>query len=154
VRLPLGGDESESPTLRDWAAFGEGPRPGERAPDAPLAEDDFLSDRVRSPRHALLLFDGAAATTQGYERLSRVAAEVQDGLARHVDVHVVTPHAGAPEALTWKGSVLLDAEGQAHRRYGARSECLYLLRPDGYVAFRSQPAEAEPLRAFLRRIFA
>ena len=32
-----------------------------------------------------------------------------------------------------------------HRRYGAGSECLYLVRPDGYVGFRSQPAEWKPL---------
>jgi hypothetical protein len=29
---------------------------------------------------------------------------------------------------------------ELHRRYGATSTTLYLVRPDGYVAFRSQPA--------------
>jgi 2-polyprenyl-6-methoxyphenol hydroxylase-like FAD-dependent oxidoreductase len=152
VRLPLG-EASEAPTLLDWAAFGEGPGPGERAPDAQLAEDDYLFDRIRSLRHALLLFDGAAATDAGYELLARVAAETTDAFGRQIDVHIVTPHATAPAALAGKGSVLLDAEGEVHRRYGARSECLYLVRPDGYIAYRSQPVEPDALRAYLKSIF-
>ncbi len=36
--------------------------------------------------------------------------------------------------------------------YGARYECLYLVRPDGYVGFRSQPVETVPLRDYLVRI--
>lgn len=30
---------------------------------------------------------------------------------------------------------------------------LYLIRPDVYIGFRSQPADGDALRAYLRRIF-
>jgi len=49
--------------------------------------------------------------------------------------------------------VLLDADGPVHERYGARSECLYLVRPDGYVGYRCQPADPDQLIAYLERIF-
>ena len=59
------------------------------------------------------------------------------------------PAAGAAAGLR----LLLDPEGALHKRYGVRSECLYLLRPDGYVSYRSHPADADKLLAHLGRIF-
>jgi hypothetical protein len=49
--------------------------------------------------------------------------------------------------------VLLDPEGEIHQRYGARSECLYLIRPDGHVGYRGQPADGDKLLAYLETIF-
>ena len=64
------------------------------------------------------------------------------------------PSRERPEELTgFTGSLLLDPRGELHRAFGARSECLYLIRPDGYVAFRSQPASGETLLHFLGQIF-
>ncbi|WP_416667757.1 hypothetical protein [Egbenema bharatensis] len=41
--------------------------------------------------------------------------------------------------------MLLDPQQDLHQQYGAAAESLYLIRPDGYIGFRSQPIEAEPL---------
>ena len=38
-------------------------------------------------------------------------------------------------------------------RYGAASECLYLIRPDGYIAFRSYPTDAASLNDYLKKLF-
>ena len=45
--------------------------------------------------------------------------------------------------------MLLDGSGSLHELYGARAETLYLIRPDGYVGFRGQPAEVEPMIEYL-----
>ncbi len=50
--------------------------------------------------------------------------------------------------------VLLDPGRDAHCRYAAAAESLYLIRPDGYVAFRGQPATAEPVLDYLGAVFA
>ena len=42
-----------------------------------------------------------------------------------------------------------DPELALHRRYAATAESLYLVRPDGYVAFRAMPADVEHLLAHL-----
>lgn len=146
-------EEEESPTVTAWLSFDAAPRPGQRAPDG-LARDPEghpvrLSELWQPTRHTLLLFDGRASTRQGYEDLSRVARTVRE---RHGDVVasvVVVADSMIPEALAWDGVTILDPEGDLEYRYGARAECLYLVRPDLYLGYRSQPAALEPLLAYL-----
>jgi hypothetical protein len=149
---------SESPSVRSWYAFGSGPRPGERAPDAWVdPADPSGSLRVhalfRGTQHTLLLFDGAAATSEGYANLSQIATSVMERLGDGVKVHIIVPSDTRPAALDPQGSVVLDPAGNLHACYEARTECLYLVRPDGYVGFRSQPANLDALMKHLDLTF-
>jgi 2-polyprenyl-6-methoxyphenol hydroxylase-like FAD-dependent oxidoreductase len=146
---------SESPSVRDWLDFGAAPGPGDRAPDCTI--DDERGTRVfellRHSKHTLFLFDGAAATAQGYRTLASIARAVRAKYEDLVAVHVVVPSTERPPALDAEIPVLLDPQATMHARYGAAAECLYLVRPDGYVAFRAQPAREEKLFAYLERLF-
>lgn len=142
----------ERPGLSDWIHFGDGPAPGMRAPDVPIG-NETLFDVLRGTHHTLLCFDGAAATDEGYERLSRVCAVGRAKLGDRLKAYVVIPRGERPEALPADVPVLFDSAGELHRRFGARSECLYLIRPDGYVAYRCQPADEFRLGAYLDRLF-
>jgi 2-polyprenyl-6-methoxyphenol hydroxylase-like FAD-dependent oxidoreductase len=148
---------SEAPALRDWLAFGDGPAPGGRVPDMhfalPGGGEQRLHALLRGGRHTLLLFDGAAPTESGYQNLTRIAQAVVERFGEGFQVHVIVPAAERPASLQWGGSVILDVEGALHRAFSARSECLYLVRPDGYVAFRSQPASEDALRGYLELHF-
>jgi 2-polyprenyl-6-methoxyphenol hydroxylase-like FAD-dependent oxidoreductase len=139
---------------RDWLDFGAAPRAGDRAPDAHYQDDHRLFDLLRGTHHTLLLFGGAAPTDAGDRKLDAIAADVGQRLGRHGHAHVVVPRGERPAALSPSTSVVLDADGELHGIYGAGSECLYLVRPGGYVAFRSQPADGAALGAYLNRIFA
>jgi 2-polyprenyl-6-methoxyphenol hydroxylase-like FAD-dependent oxidoreductase len=159
----IGDRTSEAPTLTDWLRFGVGPAPGSRAPDAPLDTSDDLGSDPRSlldlfagTHHTLLLFDGAATTPEGYANLARIAEAVVARLHSRVRCFVVVPRHDRPAELpqTSAFDVILDVGGLAHKRYGARSECLYLVRPDKHVGFRSQPASEEALMTYLAGIFA
>jgi hypothetical protein len=66
---------------------------------------------------------------------------------------VATDAESVPSNLSLGGTLILDPEQSLHYRYGAETECLYLIRPDGYVGHRSQPATASALHKYLRRIF-
>jgi hypothetical protein len=151
ARLGLGGPEQ--PSLAEWLDFGAAPRPGDRAPDARYDGDRRVFDLLHGARHTLLLFDGVAATPAGYRALASIADRVRQRLGDRVATHILVPRTSRPAELQWEGSVVLDPEGVAHKRYGAASECLYLIRPDGYVGFRSQPADNAALDAYLSRIF-
>ena len=65
-----------------------------------------------------------------------------------IESHLIVPHE-LPEDLVVKGDILLDPKGELHHRYGARNACLYVVRPDGYIGFRSQPPDAEALSVVL-----
>jgi len=148
--------DDESPAVRDWLDFSGGPAPGERGPDLHWFngdEEERLYDRFDGPGFDLLLFDGAAATAAGYQNLAEIARDAEARYAGWIRAHIIVPAAAPPPALAWSGSLILDPEALCHRRYGAASECLYLLRPDGYIAFRSQPARAAALHEYMRRIW-
>jgi hypothetical protein len=44
-------------------------------------------------------------------------------------------------------------ELNCYRAYGARDEVLFVIRPDGYIGYRSEPANPERLEAWLATIF-
>lgn len=139
---------SENPSVGDFLDFSGAPAAGYRAPDVALGDDNLL-ERLRGVEHVLLMFDGMAPTPEGYsgfERCADTLARCWPGLVR---VIIVVPYAERPAALDWDGELILDAQRSLHARYGAGAECLYLIRPDGYVGFRSQPFDSEALYAHI-----
>jgi len=152
ARATVGKRVGEQPTLADWVGFGGAPHPGDRAPD--VAVDDAVTafSLLRHTASTLLLFDGAAPTPEGYANLAGIARRVGERWGEHVKTWIVVPRRARPAELAGEEPVLLDPKAALHRRYGAGSECLYLLRPDGYVGFRSQPASWKALEDHLSRI--
>ena len=139
----------EDAGVLDHVRFQRGPRAGDRAPDATGRDCDTglptrLFDLFRGPHFTLLLFDGPAATDAGYQRLAVTARQVAAALGDDVRAHVVVPGERRPASLDGV-DVLLDPDRDVHHRYAAAAESLYLVRPDGYIAFRSQPAAARPV---------
>ena len=134
--------------LRDGLAFHRGPRAGDRAPDARCrdaasGETTTLFDQFRGPHFTLLLFAGIGGDPK---RLNSVARWIEEQSEEGVEARVVVKD-NPPAGLDCK--VLLDSTEETHKTYGARVETLYLIRPDGYVGFRSQPAEAELMIEYL-----
>jgi 2-polyprenyl-6-methoxyphenol hydroxylase-like FAD-dependent oxidoreductase len=143
--------------LGDVYAFERAPRVGRRAPDASgLTQSggrrvrlfDVLGGDVR---HHLLAFSGLASTEPA--RLSRLRERVAAIVARRgaflVGSVIALPPTMAPDAT----DLVVDHHFEAHARYGAKCECLYVVRPDGYVAFRSLGTDDEAIESYLRRVF-
>jgi hypothetical protein len=99
----------------------------------------------------ILLFAGLTNPGGGYAHLTEVARKVENLL--HWDANVYLIVVGDGKSVDLDGPVLLDVEGELHRAYGARSESLYLIRPDGYIGFRSRPARVDRLLDYLGALF-
>ena len=139
--------------------FTAGPRPGEEAPDAkPLLHDNrptTLFELLRGPKHTLLLFAGADHEAKSWHRLAELAQSVESGLDDLINIYFVAIDAGSvPSNPKIHGRLIIDPERSLHYRYGAETECMYLIRPDGYVGYRSEPATASAFHDYLARIFS
>lgn len=143
--------DSEQASVSDHYVFSAGPGPGERAPDHALGERS-LFEIMRGVEHNLLLFDGRAPTEEGYENLADIAERVEQRWPGLIRPHVVVPRTDTPPTLRWTKSMIFDEDQSLHRRYGSLSESAYLIRPDGYVGFRSQPAQFSGIEDYMVRL--
>jgi 2-polyprenyl-6-methoxyphenol hydroxylase-like FAD-dependent oxidoreductase len=121
------------------------PHAGDRAPDVELAPSHWLAELLHGHRHTLLLFGGRS--TALLERFATMRDEIEaryGTLVRPVIVRLDPAHPAIGE---------VDRRGAAHHRYGAEQGAIYLVRPDGYIAFRGAGTDVEVLRATLRQRF-
>jgi len=120
--------------------FEAGPHAGARAPDVePLivgGSQRRLFELLRGTKHRLLLFAGSPQTATEDE-LAAGAARVTARHAHWIDVFVIREQpvgaAATPDVVC-----VADPSGSLHERYGAGQAGAYLIRPDGYVAYRSR----------------
>lgn len=131
-----------------------GIRAGDRAPDAAGlrtadGKDLRLFELFSGTGHVMLLFgsgvDAAARARQ--QRLAEIAERYRGLIERYT----ILPPDGAA-AATYDSASIVDAGGELHRIYGVRDETLLLVRPDGYLAYRAEPAEPEKLQQYLATI--
>jgi 2-polyprenyl-6-methoxyphenol hydroxylase-like FAD-dependent oxidoreductase len=136
-------------------AFRRGPAAGHRAPDGPLhmAEDGSrvsLFSHLRGTPHHLLLFAGRGPDAGGFTS----DAELRNLLAGYEGM--IAPHlilAGKRAQTGAEAPAYVDESGLLHERYGLTGTGCYLIRPDGYVAFRAPGSNLRPMRAYLRSVF-
>jgi 2-polyprenyl-6-methoxyphenol hydroxylase-like FAD-dependent oxidoreductase len=152
-----GHTREELPEFGEWFTFDHGPDAGDRAPDANLFDPKKngivrLFEVLRDTEHHLLLLAGTRATTAGIKSLIEIGNYVLDKYSKWVRVHFIAADESWGD-LPLGATQLDDPELSLHHRYGAGSECLYLIRPDGYVGFRSLPADKASLSQYLKQIF-
>jgi 2-polyprenyl-6-methoxyphenol hydroxylase-like FAD-dependent oxidoreductase len=129
----------------EWQAA---PRAGDRAPDGQLVSHPEgtptrLFELIREPRHHLFLLEGQG-TPEARPALHALADEIGNRYAGLVEARVILQSAPETDRPAW-----LDPGGAFHQRYGADRPCLYLVRPDGYVGYRSPTPDGEALRDYL-----
>ncbi|HLW01668.1 MAG TPA: FAD-dependent monooxygenase [Ktedonobacterales bacterium] len=134
-----------------------GPSAGDRAPDAgPLLRTDKTSARLfealRGTKHTLLLLADPGHAAESWQRLTALAEAINARYGQQITTYLVAAGGAVPASHAPITSILLDTELAVHQRYGADSECLYLVRPDGYIGYRSHPADAGALDDYLKKI--
>jgi 3-(3-hydroxy-phenyl)propionate hydroxylase len=128
---------------------GDGPRAGDRLPDGnvvvlPGKETIALRNVLRGTKWNLLVFSGRDVIS------STPPLDWSARYAETVNVHRV--QGGFPVTGSSEGQVLLDPMLQLHDRFGVKSACFYLVRPDFYVAFRGTLTHTEELNRYLERV--
>jgi 2-polyprenyl-6-methoxyphenol hydroxylase-like FAD-dependent oxidoreductase len=153
---PLNGEHTPG-ALLPWLTGGV--KPGERLPDAIVTSAKsgqlvrLLSSLAGTEHHLLLL--AATEETTAMEDLAGIAASAQAAYPELLRTHLVlagpTLHAQSDDISTKFDEVWLDGERTIHTQHAAHQATLVLIRPDGYLAFRSQPAQWPVLAKHLSR---
>ena len=116
----------------------DGPRPGDRLPDAEVlvnGHTTYLQQALAGPHLALLLCGDARSWDPiGLDRLGKRYGRV-------MSTFWLSP--------SGSDGPLVDAERECVSRLGVRDAAQYLVRPDGYIAFRSARLTFEPLERSL-----
>ncbi len=152
-------DYRSSPICRQH--LGRSPAPGaphagaqarEAAPLLLGSAETTLFELLRRGRHVMLLLPGTEPGNPGPEALLAIARDVQRIHGDLIDAYAVVPGLPGADERPQPG-LLHDPELALHRRFAADHDCLYLIRPDGYIGYRSEPIDLVPLRTYLDRTF-
>lgn len=132
----------------DW--MNHGFPPGVRIRDAKVFSDDLevslLHEVMQTRRHTLLLFSGRKPNYRDADLLDGLRMEAANATTLMTSLAV------------WEGghapddSWLTDPDGSAHRRFGVDQPAACIVRPDGVVMARSQPAVAALVTEVLQRL--
>lgn len=128
---------------------------GDRAPDVKLQQDNHpirLVQVLFPQQFTLLLFTAETSDPQELARLLHLTQEVAAQFPGLVTGQVIQLGNFNAEPASDQTPILLDVDGEAHRRYGAQQPCLYLIRPDGYIGYRSQSPAIKPIKTYLTQV--
>ncbi|MBS0604412.1 MAG: FAD-dependent monooxygenase [Verrucomicrobia bacterium] len=107
----------------------KGPLPGQRAPDANLAGNKRLFELLCHPLHTLLCFGGS--------ELDPLVQQITRTFAPTIrTVHLFPSEMGDADSI-----------------YHASLPCIYLIRPDGIISYRSRSLDPHALLSYLSTIF-
>ena len=139
------------------AALASGPPPGARAPDSTDLRQDAVAypirwhELLRHTEHTLLLWAEDETAWSAAQDLAKQVGERSGGRVR---CYVVVAESAVLPDLS--GATVRDSAGHLAAAYGfgattAAAPAAYLIRPDGYIGYRSSALDLEELFGALAR---
>ena len=147
----------------DYFSKGQRVYPGERAPDSYiqliLQEGTAIQTRLhnliygdrRLGDYTVLYFNRQDNSQSEYKVFKDLANQFKKRFNAKIAWCYVIPE-GSP-LFPVSLPVLLDIDNTTFKRYGVKNKAVYLIRPDGYVAYRNQPFEPEKLMKYFELLF-
>jgi 2-polyprenyl-6-methoxyphenol hydroxylase-like FAD-dependent oxidoreductase len=137
-----------------WPRLTGGLAAGDRLCDVPLScmadgRPTTLFAALRGTQHSLLLLPGSH-DREAVSQLLKIAADTARTFPGVFGVHLVLKaDAAAANPVASGVPAGLDTEGRLHQKLHATRTTLILVRPDGYIGFRCQPADGKRLEEYL-----
>jgi 2-polyprenyl-6-methoxyphenol hydroxylase-like FAD-dependent oxidoreductase len=138
----------------DNAPDDAGPAAGDRAPDAGgllgqgLGFSQRLFELLRGPEHILL---ARVSDSQAAHDVAALARDLRGRMGRRLRVYgIVPPRLEVPSTVDLP--LFEDTEGRFQRAYAGQEKAAWLIRPDGYVGYRTAELRRERLLEYLDRI--
>jgi 2-polyprenyl-6-methoxyphenol hydroxylase-like FAD-dependent oxidoreductase len=146
-----------SAVLQEGQFAAAGPHAGDRAP-LPAFNGRNLLQCLDPAAHTLLLFTANEDTPDHISLLSAIRRDAEAAYSGLIHGYVLVPSQAASvpsgSGLLASGrDLLIDSGGEIHAAYGATKPCLYLIRPDAYIAYQAEPPDGAALHRFLRETY-
>lgn len=145
-RSPLSGEILGAEV--EHGALAHAPMPGQRVQDLALTNGSTLADLRHGVRHDLFLFTGKRPVSQDISALLHVRHEFERRFSDLFQVHL-----WAVPSVDGLDGAQTDADFALHRHFGAKCPAGFVLRPDGFVAYRAMPVQLEPMMEWAERLF-
>jgi 2-polyprenyl-6-methoxyphenol hydroxylase-like FAD-dependent oxidoreductase len=134
-----------------WPLFGGGQQAGDRLCYMPLrsavdGRPASLFSTIDGKRHSLLLLP---ADPDSLSRLVTIAIEAEHTFPGTLWSHIILKDGMTPSTEGSSIPEWLDSQSRVHERLGAVAPTLLLIRPDGYIGYRCQPADGTALLEYL-----
>lgn len=147
----------ESKEVEGYVPHGHDLKAGERFKDYSLKSPEGSSstglyDLLTGSEHELLVFTGAEPEDMEIQEISKIVESVKE-YGSLIETHLLIGSKEIPDGLPEVPSTWIDTGHNMHKDFGAAKASIYLIRPDGYIAFRNQPASASDLHEYLVTIF-
>jgi hypothetical protein len=129
----IGIDYRRSPIVDSDGSFAaDVPHAGDRAPLPPSGSDELV---LSTNTHHLLLFAGDNTSEENWSMLQSLRRDFESAYPGLVHAHVI------PSSSELRG------------KYSVVETALFLIRPDGYIAYRSSRADSVALHRFLEESY-
>lgn len=122
----------------------EAPSVGVRAPDVKLSQGDYFYDHMKDPLHHLIVFANDKDFFKTLDKCKTMHIELLGPYKDLLQIHFVTPH-----VLDEPISQLIDDSYHMHKKYNIKNPTILMIRPDGYICYRSQTFSVENIKAYL-----
>ena len=106
-----------------------------------------------APAGALGLVPDLVSSGEALYRVVAAGKTVQEYYGDYVTCHLIVRDDGQTYGYDWPCDTWIDKTDSFHERYGKYEPSVYLIRPDGYIAFRGSAADVERLPAYLAKLF-
>ncbi|WP_425614202.1 FAD-dependent monooxygenase [Anatilimnocola sp. NA78] len=143
-----------------WPLLTGGLAAGDRLCDAPVASTSngsptrlFAAIRGTVPRHTLLLLPGKSDEAT-VANLLAISQQAESAFPNALSTHVVCMAGRETRMPKTTLPVWFDLEGRVYEKLHVTGNALFLVRPDGYIGFRCQPADGNALLEHLSRYMA
>jgi hypothetical protein len=149
------GAESQGDTV---SKFRKGPRAGRRCPEVvvgPQADgtERRLFDFLDVTKHTLLVFAADLDVINLGTESAKILDAAQKDYNSWIAAYLVIASGNAGQGKSGPQQTILDSKMNLHTRFGATSGTIYLIRPDGYVAYRRATADLKAFTDYLQGHF-
>jgi len=140
-------------TWKDWLQFYRWPKAGFQASSGYLVLESNQpkqnrKDLITNSKHLLLIFDGTKSNNT--EQITKLKNELQEEYDDFMDVYRITTTYDI-QKHDWDPYVLWDDKSSFHKKYRCSKSCMYLIRPDWVIGWRSCWLLEESLHEYMKK---